>query len=58
MIRGKKKRRVKTGGQQRLGEDARTVGGLERGQRRRMMADERRIKDQENRIKARDASFI
>lgn len=41
-----------------FGKDARTVGGLERGQRRRMMADERMIKDHDDRIKTGDASFL
>lgn len=54
-------RRVKTGEpaeKPAFGKDARTVGGLERGQRRRMMADERMIKDQGDGIKTGDASFI
>lgn len=39
-----------------LGEGAKTVGGLETGQRR-TEADERRIKDQDNRMRTEDAMF-
>lgn len=39
-----------------LGEVAKTVGGLEKGQRG-MVADERRIKDQGDRIRSGDANL-
>lgn len=51
----KEKRKRSHERKQHLEKDAKTVGGLEKGQRR-MMADERRIKDQDDRIRSGDAS--
>lgn len=54
---GELRERERSHERQQLGEGAKTVGGLEKGQRR-MEADERRIKDQDDNRSSGDASSV